>query len=188
MVEELAMAAVSTPRTFRIGSDVIKGLEAEARKQGATVNGLTCRILRKYITVGSKMENFGIITMTRNDLTDIVDALDDKTLERLAAKMGAVTAKEVMLQLFGELSVPAFKMYLELVVCGYMNWATYSTNENAKDRDSFEVRIGHNIGRKWSLFLLNFINAGLQEITGKKPVCKYISNYSLIFADGNANQ
>ncbi len=187
MVEEITVTATSTPRTFRIGSDVIKGLETEARKQGATVNGLACRILRKYITIGSKLENFGVITLTRNDMIDIVDALDEKTLEKLAVKMGSVTAKEVMLQLFGELSVPAFKTYLELVVCGYMNWATYSIDDVAGDENSFEIRIGHNIGRKWSLFLLNFINAGLREITGKKPQCKYVSNYSLIFADEVVN-
>lgn len=46
----------SAPRTFRLDADVMRGLEEEAKKQGATVNGLTCRILRKYVRIGAKVE------------------------------------------------------------------------------------------------------------------------------------
>ncbi|MEN3051709.1 MAG: hypothetical protein ABC596_07875 [Candidatus Methanosuratincola petrocarbonis] len=50
----------SAPRTFRLDADVMRGLEEEAKKQGATVNGLTCRILRKYVRIGAKVEQMGV--------------------------------------------------------------------------------------------------------------------------------
>jgi len=168
----------SLPRTFRLDADIIKGLEEEARRQGATVNGLTCRILRKYVKVSAKLEHFGVITLTKSNMVDLINNLDDKIVSSIASKIGAGTSKELMLQLYGSASIRSFKQFLELVVCGYMDWAFYTEEE--KDSE-LEIRIGHNMGQKWSTFLRNYIEAALFEITHKKADFKYVSNYSLIF-------
>jgi len=81
------MSESSLPRTFRINADVMKGLEVEAKKQGATINGLTCRILRKYVNVGTKLEQFQILSFPKKDLLDLLNSVDDKAITKLSYMM-----------------------------------------------------------------------------------------------------
>jgi len=168
----------SSPRTFRIDADVMRTLEEEARKQGATVNGLTCRILRKYVKIGVRLEPFGMLYMPRTHMISLINAIEDNALVDIASDMGKRTAKEAILQLYGELSMQSFKQYIEIYLCGYSNWASYYE----EDRGSvIEVRMGHSMGDKWSLFMKNFLESALEEMVGKKPNFKYVSAFSLIF-------
>ncbi|MDD1776335.1 MAG: hypothetical protein LUP94_03170 [Candidatus Methanomethylicus sp.] len=170
--------ASSSPRTFRIDADVMRGLEEEAKKQGATVNGLTCRILRKYIKIGTKLEQFGIIGLPKNDLIELINAVDENTLIRLASSMGSSIAKEIVLQLYGDLTVPTFKLFLSMFICGYANWASYFEDEQD---GILEIRIGHSLGERWSAFLRNYIEAACVAITSQQPEFRYVSSYSIIF-------
>lgn len=168
----------SAPRTFRLDADVMRGLEEEAKKQGATVNGLTCRILRKYVRIGAKVEQMGVVTLPRNDLIEIINALDEESVAKIGRKMGSATSKEIMLLLFGELSVSAFKQFFLMFLCGYSNWTTCYEVE---DEDYLEIRASHNMGEKWSLFVKNYVEASLEFTLGMKPEFKYVSNLSLVF-------
>jgi len=168
----------SSPRTFRIDADVMRTLEEEARKQGATVNGLTCRILRKYVKIGVRLEPFGMLYMPRTHMISLINAIEDNALVEIASDMGKRTAKEAILQLYGEFSMQSFKQYIKIYLCGYFNWASYYE----EDRGSvIEVRMGHSMEDKWSLFMKNFLESALEEMIGKKPNFKYVSAFSLIF-------
>ena len=168
---------ISSPRTFRIDADVMRGLEEEAKKQGATVNGLTCRILRKYVKIGTKLEQFNILCMPKKDLVGLIDSIDDSTIAKLSTCMGATTAKEIVLQLYGDLSVQTFKLFLSMFICSYANWGSYYEEE--KDEE-VEIRIAHSLGDKWSLYMKNYLEAASVEVTGQKPDFKYVSGYSII--------
>lgn len=168
----------SSPRTFRIDADVMRALEEEARKQGATVNGLTCRILRKYVKIGARLEPFGMLYMSKDQVAALLNNVDEKNLIAIASDMGRRTAKEAILQLYGELSLQNFKQFIEIYICGFSNWASYYDVER---NETIEVRMGHSMGEKWSLFLKTFLESSLEETIGKKPAFKYVSNFSLIF-------
>ncbi|MDI9643719.1 MAG: hypothetical protein QFX35_00685 [Candidatus Verstraetearchaeota archaeon] len=168
----------SAPRTFRLDADVMRGLEEEAKKQGATVNGLTCRILRRYVRVGAKVEQMGIVSLPKSDLVELINALDEETIVKIGSKMGGTTAKEIMLLLFGELSVSSFKQYFLTFLCGYANWTTCYEVEN---EEHIEIRAAHNMGEKWSIFVRSYIESALESTLGIKPEFKYVSNLSLVF-------
>lgn len=168
----------SAPRTFRLDTDVMRGLEEEAKKQGATVNGLTCRILRKYVRIGAKVEQMGVVALPRSDFIEIINALDEESVAKIGYKLGSVTSKEIMLLLFGELSVSAFKQFFIMFLCGYSNWTTCYEVE---DEDYLELRASHNMGEKWSKFVKNYVEASLESTLGIKPEFKYVSNFSLVF-------
>jgi len=169
----------SSPRTFRIDADVMRGLEEEARRQGATVNGLTCRILRKYVKIGTKLEQFSILSFPKNDLLLIMNSVTDEELARLGLQIGKSSAKEIMLQLFGELSINTFRQFLSLYFSGYANWASFSEERRG---DALEIRIGHSLGDKWSIFLKNYLEGAITETLKKKPEFKYVSSYSIILS------
>jgi hypothetical protein len=171
------MSEASQPRTFRIDADVMRGLEDEAKKQGATVNGLTCRILRKYVNVGTKLEQFQILSLPKKDLLDLLNSIDDKIIAKLAVSMGRTTAKEIMLQLYGDLSVKTYLQFLAIFLDGYSNWGSFYTEETD---EGVKIRISHDLGNKWSLFLKNYLEASSLEVTSKKPEFKHVSDYSVI--------
>jgi hypothetical protein len=168
----------SETRTFRLDADIMKGLEQEAKKQGATVNGLVCRILRNYIRIDSKVNQIGAITFFRNDFIELLNALDEEKISELGTRLGTSTPKEVMLLLFGELSIDAFRQFLVLFFSGYLSWASLYEIE---DEDYLEMRAGHNMGSKWSLFVKNYIESALVSIFNIKPEFKYVSNSTLVF-------
>jgi hypothetical protein len=178
VVQKLSQTAESTLRTFRLDADVIKGLEEEAKRQGATVNGLACRVLKNYVKIKAKLEPFGIACLAKGDIIEIINSLDEDVIAKVASKNGGVMAKEIIIQLYGELSPGSFKQFLEDVICSFGDWATYS--EDVKE-GLLEIRLGHNMGQKWSVFLRNYIDGALMMITGKKTEFKYVSNYSVIF-------
>lgn len=173
------MSEASSPRTFRIDADVMRGLEEEARKQGATVNGLTCRILRKYVHIGTKLEQFQILSLPKSDLLDLLNAIDEKTIAKLSSSMGRNTAKEISLQLYGDLSMKAYLQFLTIFLDGYSNWGSFYAEE---DKGAVRIRISHSLGGKWSLFLKNYLEAAALEVAGKKPEFKHVSDYSVILS------
>ncbi|MGQ9760023.1 MAG: hypothetical protein ACUVQ5_05605 [Candidatus Methanomethylicaceae archaeon] len=167
----------SAIKSFRIDQEILKGLENEARRQGATVNGLACRILRKYVKIGSKLELFGQLIFTKNDFLEIINKLDARSLKEIASSMGGRTAKELMIQIGGSLSPESFKFCLDVVLCGYMGWASYSEATNVDGKT--DIRLFHNMGDKWSLFLKSYIEGALSDIS--QPLFNYLSSNSVIF-------
>ncbi|MGC8936639.1 MAG: hypothetical protein ACP5KV_04660 [Candidatus Methanomethylicaceae archaeon] len=168
----------SETRTFRLDFDVLKELEQEARKQGATVNGLVCRILRNYVRVESRANQIGIISFFRNDFIELLSMLDEGKISELGAKLGTSTTKEAILLLFGGLSINTFREFLILFLCGYLKWTSLYEIEN---KDYLEIRVRHDMGIKWSLFIKNYIESALISALQIKPEFKCVSNSTLIF-------
>lgn len=165
------------PRTFRLDVDIIKGLEQEARKQGATVNGLVCRVLRNYVRIYSKVEQMGTVSFMRDDLVELLKMLDEEEVAELGRKIGALTPKEVMLLLFGEHSLNTFRQFLMMFLYKYANWVSVQEVEN---EDFLEIRAGHTMGSKWSIFLKNYIESAMNSFD-TKPEFRYVSNATLVF-------
>ena len=171
------MSEESTIRTFRLDAEVIRGLEEEASRQGATVNGIACRILRRYVKIRAKLDPFGILFMTRTAMMEIIGALDDDGIEKVAGRLGGTLAKEMVAQIYGEPSSANFFTFLDQTLCGFMGWATYT--EEMKDKYR-EVRLGHTMGEKWSTFLRSYLDSAAKSITGTRLDFRYVSNYSII--------
>jgi hypothetical protein len=168
----------STLRTFRLDAHIIERLEEEANKRGSTINGIVSNELKKYVNVTSRMEHFGLLTVTRDELAEIINSMDDEHLVRVASKIGESQVKDIVMQIFGAASPYYFNRYMEMILCGYKGWATYSSEE--KD-GKIEIRLGHTMGLKWTSFLSNFLDSALYSITGKRANFQYVSNYTIIF-------
>ena len=168
----------STLRTFRVDSRIIDLLEIEAKKQGTTINGLACNVLEKYVTIRAKLDHFGLICLTKDEMVAIVNRMDDPFIIEIASKIGGTTAKEIVLRLYGKATPQSFRTYVDEVLCGYQCWASYS-GETIDGK--IEIRLGHTMGLKWALFLSNYLDSALDSITGKRANFSCVSNYNIIF-------
>ena len=165
-------------RTFRLDADIVKGLDYEATKQGATVNGIACRVLKRYIRITTKLDHFGMVALTKDDLLAMISSMNEELIAKVGAKVGGSLVKEVILQLYGDTTVETFRLYLDKILCSYQGWASYTEEEKG---DQLEIRLGHTMGQKWAIFLSSYIDAALGSFTTQKADFKYISNYSIIF-------
>ena len=168
----------SETRTFRLDGETIKYLEQEAKRQGATLNGLVCRILRNYVRVDSKIKQIGIISLFKDDFINILNLIDEDKISELGIKIGTSISKNAILLLFGEISINSLRQFLLLILHGYLNWINVTEIEN---EDHIEIRIWHNIGNKWSIFIKNFIESLFSSTINIKPKFKYVSDSSIIF-------
>jgi hypothetical protein len=176
---EMAKRNESALRTFRLDAEVVKGLEEEANNQGATVNGIACKVLRRYVNVMRKMEPWGIVSLPKGDMLEIVNSMDDALITKVASKTGASLPKEIIIQLFGEPSTENFRQFLEKIICGFGGWASLSEEVRGEE---IELRLGHTMGHKWSVFLRTYIDAAMRSISGKVADFKYVSDYSLVLS------
>jgi hypothetical protein len=169
----------STLRTFRLETYVIGRLEEEANKQGSTINGLVSNLLDEYVNVTARLQYFGLMRITPNELIGIINSMEDEHIVNVASKLGGSLVKEILMQIYGAASPYYLNLYLELILCRYKGWANYASEE--KD-GTLEVRLGHTYGLKWTTFLCNFIDSALYSINNKRLSFSYASNYSIIFS------
>jgi hypothetical protein len=134
--------------------------------------------LKKYVRIRTRLEPFGILCLTKGDMVEIINGMDDDMVSKVASKAGKSIAKEIIVQLYGEPTLRNFRQFLNKIICGYQGWASYS--EEYKD-GRLEVRLGHTMGQKWSTFLQGYIEAALDSVSDDEADFKYISAYSLIF-------
>jgi hypothetical protein len=169
----------STLRTFRLETYIIGRLEEEANKQGSTINGLVSNLLEEYVNVTARLQYFGLMRITPNELIGIINSMEDVHIVNVASKLGGSLVKEILMQIYGAASPYYLNLYLELILCRYKGWANYASEE--KD-GTLEVRLGHTHGLKWTTFLCNFIDSALYSINNKRLSFSYVSNYSIIFS------
>ncbi|MEM1856099.1 MAG: hypothetical protein QXG70_03930 [Candidatus Methanomethylicaceae archaeon] len=87
------MKEESLVKTFRLDYSIISGLEQEAKKQGATLSGLVCRILRKYVTIEARINEFGIISFLKEDFIKIIEEIPDEKIAEIGKKNWKISIK-----------------------------------------------------------------------------------------------
>ncbi|MDH5806796.1 MAG: hypothetical protein QXW62_05385 [Candidatus Methanomethylicaceae archaeon] len=172
------MKEESLVKTFRLDYSIISGLEQEAKKQGATLSGLVCRILRKYVTIEARINEFGIISFLKEDFIKIIEEIPDEKIAEIGKKIGKSVSRDILLTLFGEISLNTFRQFLTMFICGYANWINLYEIES---EDKIEFRITHNLGKKWNIFIKNYIDTLLETIINLKPEKIISTDQSLVF-------
>lgn len=165
-------------KTFRLDHSIVSELEQEAKKQGATLNGLVCRVLRRYVTIEAKISEFGMISFPKEDFIKIIEEIPDERIAEIGKKIGKSTSKDIMLTLFGEISLETVRQFLTIFICGYSNWVNVHEIE---EEDGIEFRITHSLGRKWSMFIKNYVETLLETIINLKPERIISSDQSIVF-------
>ncbi len=168
----------SVPRTFRFSSDLVDKLEEEARRQRRSVNGLVCKVLEKYLNVEVFLERFGYLIFPQSIFAKLLEKVDVELLEEIGREIGGETARELILQIWGELTPRNFCRYLEEVMCGCARWANCYID---RIDSGLKIRLGHGYGGKWSKLLRIMVEETARQIPGMKIKFDYVSEYSVVF-------
>lgn len=152
-------------RTIRLKENLDRLLIQDARSKGTNVNSLITLIIEKYAEWDRFTERFGFTSLTNDTLKSILDTTDDEKLATVARELGARVPTDVMAFWFQKTDLSSFLSYVSLVTkFGGFGEAEIKTNEV-----DYVISIHHSLGKKWSLYLTNFLVEAAQSALKINP-------------------
>ena len=154
------MSILSTPRTFRLNSWVLREIEREAARQRISVNSLVNRLLEGYVVYGRYREHFDTITLNRETFLRLLEEVDEEKLGRIALERGAKTPRELIPLCGRGLDFDGVKFFLKTVLQDHCHWFIMHIFEG----DEVKIILRHQWGGKWSTWLKHYVKALFKEI------------------------
>ena len=155
--------------TFRIDEDNDSKLRKIAGDKNVSLNTLANQILGNYVQLERYMEKFGVLMMSHDAFSSIIDILDEKQLIQLASDIGSKEPKEFILfkwkDMNSDIVVDFIKMYCEH--CGY------GTCDLEQTESEIAISVHHKLGKKGTTFLKTFLESLIQSTLEQS--CKTIT-------------
>ena len=135
--------------TFRIDEELLDILFEEAKTQGINANALMNKVLEQYRVHGRNLKRFGVVSMSRNIFSKIINCCTEDELKEIAKTVGSTEITD-MLRAHGIRT--EYNTVIEYVksygsIAGWFN----SINHIEDTRNYMHLR--HELGEKWSTFL-----------------------------------
>ncbi len=150
---------ISVTRTIRLSEEIDSVIQSDADRLGMSSNALITKILlyykdaQRYDAAGSR------VTITRDTFRAIIDTLSIEEIEDIAYEYGGKKLREHLLRRGMEINQENIFWHIAQLLGEYSGWFRCEIYEK-KDVDIFHL--SHNMGRKWSHFLGNYITSILQ--------------------------
>jgi hypothetical protein len=160
-------------RSFRINSDVLKGLEDEAERKKVSVNTLVGQLLADYINVGRHRIRLGTLSMSTSAFKLIIAATSDQDIVEAGAVAGRSVPRAYVSTKWGEETTKNLMSFIRenASVTGLYDYSESPSTPGA-------ITLTHPYGRKWSLYLSSFCEAAFDDAGGK--VLSEISDQAVV--------
>ena len=144
--------------SFRIDSDILRKLNAEAQKSEKSLNSILNQICRQHVEWHSTAIDAGMSTIFRPMLRQLLDAVDEVTIKNLAKKIAKEEGQNFIMLLSNEYDVDSALKLIEtwLKVIKY----PYSCEKNGSEH---RFHISHDMGKKYSIYLSSLYENVLNE-------------------------
>ena len=161
--------------SFRINPDILRKLNAEAKKTETSVNSLLNQICRQHVEWHSAAADAGICTIFKPMLKNLLDVVDDIHIRNIAKKIAKDEGQDFIMLLSREYDVDTALKLIEtwLKVIKY----PYSYEQNGSEH---RFHIHHDMGKKYSVYLSSLYENVLNEFEITKPDFK-ITDSSITF-------
>lgn len=154
-------------RTFRIKDEWDLILHDEAERQNVSVNVLMDKILCHYALFDRFTDRIDIINLSNRSVRELIQFIPDNRLAEEGEKLGSLDAVDF----FNSLGYPTeYETFVYLVTehfgsPKYTRWFQ-CFHHKMSNHDLFHLQ--HNLGRKWSVFVDNYLRAILKPIIKTK--------------------
>jgi hypothetical protein len=160
-------------KTIRITKEIDDLLHKDARDKRISVNALISIVMTKYAEMDRYNEKFGTITLRRESLKTILNYITEDEIKNIAQEMGSRIPKEFMLLWFKNVNLEAYLEYLSLI-CRYNGFAEYEVELEEEGEEGgkigrYSITLVHDMGEKWSKFLMELIDIGMRNTLGMRP-------------------
>ena len=154
--------------SIRIDPDLREKLRSESIQKKSNLNSLINQILTLHVNWDEFGTQMGRLSMSRKTFRTLLDALDEKTVVRIAETVAKEEYKTAAMFYFGKADLHCVIQFME-------NWLTSANLKfrHTADDDKNVYIIEHDLGKNWSLLFLTRLGSILSEfgykIIGKDP-------------------
>jgi hypothetical protein len=150
-------------RTFRIRQEWDNVLQAEATRQGVSVNVLVNKILRKYSLYSRWNDRNSDTSLPKQTLREILNTSQVEKLAEAGNRSGAIDAINIINSMGLTMSYDSF-VYLVTEHLGGPNFARWFQcfHHTKGNKELFHLQ--HDFGHGWSVFLEKFLLSFLQSM------------------------
>jgi hypothetical protein len=141
-------------RTIRLTQELDSLLQKDSRTKSTSVNALISELITKYATWDRFTEKFGFVQVARRTFREIVDAVDDEQLAKIAEKLGAEMPEAITSFLLHKLNFETLLATLSL----FERYSGLQAHSMETSEGQCTITFHHDLGEKWSLFLKYFMN------------------------------
>jgi hypothetical protein len=166
----------TTLRTVRLTRDLDNLLLRDAKAKRMSVNSLMTAIITKYTEWDRHAEKFGFVSLTRDGLRLILEAVDDNKLSQIGKLHGKSTNREFMMFWFKKINIHIFLDGLSLF-CKYAGVAEYDLETDGRN---YTITMHHDLGEKWSNWLGHVICQGMETDLGLNPKLEFSKSSIII--------
>ena len=147
--------------TFRFDKDTMGLLREEAVAKEISLNTLVSQIIREHLHYGVNAPKAGLVPISKNALTMLLEDLTDEEISRIA-KASAKNVSDIIILLRSEFTIEAALDVLE-------SWlkATGFHYKHTAHSGRILFVIQHDMGRKWSIYLSEYMKHVMEQF-GKR--------------------
>jgi hypothetical protein len=169
-------------RTFRVNPNYDKILTEEAEKLGLSVSALLNQIIRQYVLITRFSESTPSITLSYKAFAPLLEAIQDKEIEKIAEEAGSTLPEEALLQRGKELDFDSVNWFIEVVYGQYGNW--FTATQNMMDGQE-RIHLSHQLNQKWSKFLSKYMASMFSSTLDIKPRAEIRPNSTTLYLPTN---
>lgn len=157
--------------TFRLSSALIDELRNDAGLEGVSLNSYAARIFTNHVQWERYERKVGLLPMTEAFLKETLDQLTDEQVVNLAQKLEKQKFKNILAFMKDN---PGVADFVELL----RTWLNVSwMQQNVEIRNgTYQFKIQHGLGGKWSLYVKTLIAELAQDVLGKKATIRTVGD------------
>jgi hypothetical protein len=157
--------------TFRLPSVLINELRSDAELEGVSLNNYAAKIFSNHVQWERYERKVGLLPMTEAFLKETLSQLTDEQVINLAQKIEKQKFKNILAFIKDNHDVADF---VELI----RTWLNVSwMQQNVEFRSgTYQFKIQHNLGTKWSLYVKTLIAELAQDVLGKRAIIKTMAD------------
>jgi len=152
-------------RSIRIKEESEKIIEEEADRVGTTVNSLVSTLVDQYVDSLRFFKSAEMISMRSDIIMGLLDSFSDDEIAIFSYQKGSLWVKDDLMQRGMKVNYDNLLWYINQILGQSNRWFRYDFHEEG---NTDFLHLSHNYGRKWSVFISNFLAGIIFEVIGVK--------------------
>jgi hypothetical protein len=155
----------SVGRSFRINQLYLDILNAEAEREGISVNSLVNRLLKHYSEYQRFFNRYGIAGLTHKNLAVILEATPKESLREIARNTGLAILLEEFRIMGLTYTYECTTYFMSTILAENQHWFKYEQYV-MKDKEIFHLR--HDLGENWSMYIAELLSTLFERCCNKR--------------------
>lgn len=168
--------------SFRLQKVHLDQLREESKEKRISLNTLVSQIIDSYVNFGASVSKAGMIPISKSVFIELLEGYSEEQIKAIAKRTQEKIRIDRALQLRGrynfEVLVDIFESWLKAT--GF----SYRHNRDAENASRHTFIVQHNMGRKYSLFLLEALKVNSEPVLTRKVEYTITDNSLVIIGEG----